>query len=288
MKHDVQSRTAQGVAAARAIEQARPPRERILDDPYAAEFSEGFLGIATRNRFFARLAERLFDLVLPGMVGFVNVRGRYSDELVARSAREGARQFLLLGAGFDTACLRIGLAIPDLELFEVDHPATQAAKRATVERIAPATAHHIRFVAVDFERDDLVARLTDSGFDPSVRSVATWMGVSYYLSEEAVAATLERLARVLAPGSHLALDIATRATIAGTTGSRTAEFGTRRAAKLGEPFVFGRDPVEVQALVEPLGFDVVEEVTPDELLRRYTDAHRETIDFVYLVTLVKT
>jgi methyltransferase (TIGR00027 family) len=288
MKHDVKSRTAQGVAAARAVEQARPARERILDDPYAADFSEGLLGVATRNKLLARLTERLFEIVLPGMVGFVNVRGRYSDELVARSVRDGARQFLLLGAGFDTASLRLGTTMKDLVLFEVDHPATQAAKRATVERIAPDLARRIRFVAVDFERDDLVERLTASGFDPALPSVATWMGVSYYLTEDAIAGTLAKLARLLSPGSHLALDIATRATIAGTTGNRAADFGTRKAANLGEPFVFGRDPDEVEALVEPFGFDVVEVLTPTELVRRYTNAHRRTIDFAYIVTLVRS
>jgi methyltransferase (TIGR00027 family) len=287
MRHERQSVTAEGVAVARALEQLRPPRERILDDPYAADFTAGLLGAAAHNPVLGRIAASVIDAAMPGMLAFVNVRGRYSDDLVAACAREGARQFLVLGAGFDTAALRLTDAIRALTTFEVDHPATQQTKRTAVQRIAPEAARRIRFVAVDFERDDLVERLTLAGFDPKLPSVATWMGVSYYLTEAAIAETLSRLARLLSPGSRLAFDLVTRATIDGTTRSRTATFGTRRAAKLGEPFIFGRDPDEVASLVEPYGFAVADEVTPAELVRRYVPGRRRSVDFAYLVTLVR-
>jgi len=277
--------TASGVAVARALEQLRPPRERILDDPFAADFSMGLLGAAAHNRILGRIAAFAIDAAMPGMLAFVNARGRYSDELVAECARHGAGQFLILGAGFDTAALRLGDAAEALTIFEVDHPATQQTKRTAVQRIAPEAARRIRFVAVDFERDDLVERLVSSGFDPKQPSVATWMGVTYYLTEEAIGETLDRLSQLLSPGSRLAFDLVTRATIEGTTGNRTATIGTRRAAKLGEPFIFGCDPADVGALVEPHGFEVLDEVTPAQLVSRYVAAHRKTVDFAYLVTV---
>jgi methyltransferase (TIGR00027 family) len=163
--------------------------------------------------------------MLPGMIEFVAVRGRVSDELVEREAREGAAQYVVLGAGFDTAALRLRAALPSLEVFEVDHPASQEAKRRTLARLGAGDA--ARFAPVDFERDDLAARLEGAGFDPSRRSVVTWMGVSYYLTEEAVAGTLDRLAGLLAPGSALAFDYVPPSVIDGTAKHRAARVASR-------------------------------------------------------------
>jgi methyltransferase (TIGR00027 family) len=285
MKRDTQSATARGVAIARALEQAQPPARRLLDDPYAAEFArEGFGRFATSTPLFARALAALSGLVMPGSIEYVSVRARFSDDLLAACARAGARQFLVLGAGFDTAALRIGSAYPELQLYEVDHPATQAAKRAAVARIAPRADARIRFVPVDFERDDLVERLTSAGFRRDLPSLATWMGVSYYLTAPAVAATLDRLAELLAPGSTLTFDYVIPSAIDGTSPNRSARIGTRRAARAGEPFIYALEPADVGPLLERHGFELVDQATPDELVPRYTAVHRKTIDFAYLVT----
>ena len=58
----------------------------------------------------------------------------------------------------------------------------------------------VRFVAVDFERDDLGRALLASGYDPAVRSLILWEGVTNYLTAAAVDATLEAVHRLASPG----------------------------------------------------------------------------------------
>jgi O-methyltransferase involved in polyketide biosynthesis len=62
---------------------------------------------------------------------------------------------------------------------------------------------NIRYVAVDFERDALEAKLIESGYHPDVQAVVVWEGVIDYLTESAVQSTLAVLARLLAPSSLL-------------------------------------------------------------------------------------
>ena len=43
-------------------------------------------------------------------------------------------------------------------VFEVDHPSTSAKKRLDVERALGSLPHHVRFVPLDFNSEDLPAR----------------------------------------------------------------------------------------------------------------------------------
>jgi methyltransferase (TIGR00027 family) len=112
-------------------------------------------------------------------------------------------QLVILGAGFDTRAWRLD-ALRHATVFEVDHPATQVLKRDRAAAI-PAKAQQVRFVASDFHQDDLAASLRAAGYDVSRPAFWLWEGVTLYLRPEAVAANLEALASLSAPGSHLAL-----------------------------------------------------------------------------------
>ena len=97
-------------------------------------------------------------------------------------------QCVVLGAGYDTRADRLP-ALADRHVFEVDHPATQTAKRAVIDRLGLEHTH-IAYVAVDFERDDLATELDAAGFDRSSPTLFIWEGVTQYLTREAVEATL--------------------------------------------------------------------------------------------------
>src|SRR5215213_1202078 len=138
------SRTAEGMAMVRALEQTVAHPERIINDPFAKEF--------LINRHYRRLAGSpwlAYGLLLflkhwaPGGQEFLTARARLVDDLAVKLAGEGLEQIVILGAGFDTMALRIRDSLRNVAVFEVDHPATQAAKREVMERIG--APNNLRF-----------------------------------------------------------------------------------------------------------------------------------------------
>jgi methyltransferase (TIGR00027 family) len=123
------------------------------------------------------------------------------DAEVDLAVGEGCAQVVLLGAGIDTRAYRLG-ALRSTHLFEVDHPATQAAKRKRAEGMKPIS-RELTYVPVDFERDGLATALRAAGHDASAPSVWVWEGVVMYLSDAAMRSTLRAIRERSAPASVL-------------------------------------------------------------------------------------
>ena len=157
-------------------------------------------------------------------------------------------EVVILGAGFDTRASRLP-ALGRTRVFEVDHPATQAAKR---ERLGPLPAHLV-LVALDFDRERLRDGLLGAGFDPRARAFLVSEGVTNYLTEAAVDATLLDVAATAAPGSLLLFtyvhrDILTRPEA--FAGTKQLFAALERA---GERFTFGIEPSHLSAFLAERG-----------------------------------
>ena len=113
----------------------------------------------------------------------------------------GAPQLVILGAGLDGRAWRMP-ALRDVTVFEVDHPVSQRDKRERVAALTPVS-RDIRFVPVDFTRDDLDAALAGAGHDPARPTTWIWEGVVMYLTPAEVAATLSIVSRRSVAGSQL-------------------------------------------------------------------------------------
>ncbi|HEY2672191.1 MAG TPA: SAM-dependent methyltransferase [Rugosimonospora sp.] len=241
MEKDRASSTAEHVALFRALESSRR-RGRLFDDPYAARF------LRRRYRLLARLAklpplghglERYIDgRWSGGPRGSAVVRTRLIDDLLTESLLTGspaggARQVLLLGAGYDSRAYRIPAAAT-ATVFEVDHPATQAAKRRLIQRRLPAERRsHVRFVPVDLLDDDLDAALGRAGFVAGASTVVIWEGVTNYLTADVVDATLRFLAAATGAGSRIIFTYVDRGTWTAAPGSTGWRSGRPRSATPG-------------------------------------------------------
>ena len=128
-----------------------------------------------------------------------------SQESARRAIAKGVRQILVLGAGLDTFAYRLE-PTPSLRVFELDHPATQAEKRQRLARARTPEPAHVAYVAHDFEDGSMAPALKGAGFDTDTRTFIVWLGVTPYLTEEAVFATLSELAQLpRGAGSRLRL-----------------------------------------------------------------------------------
>jgi methyltransferase (TIGR00027 family) len=212
------------------------------------------------------------DMHPMGTRGFraaIVARARFIEDLVAEQAAAGVDQYVILGAGLDTLAQRR----PDLgarvRIFEVDQPGTQAWKRRRLEACGFGVADWLRFVPVDFETgESWWDGLRAAGFDADRPAVVVSTGVSMYLTKEATATTLRRLA-ALAPGSTVVMTFLLPAELLDEADRPGLEMSTRGAAASGTPFVSFYSPDEMVALARAAGFRAVEHVASRTLADRY-------------------
>lgn len=260
------SRTAEHVALFRALETTRR-HDRLFTDRYARRF------LPARYRWLVRAAtlgpvghgiERLIDRNWPGPRTSAVVRTKLIDDLLTEALGAGAVQVLLLGAGYDARAHRVP-GMPTT--FEVDHPATQRAKRRLI-----ADPAHVRYVPVDLNTDDLGTALETAGFTRR-RTVVIWEGVTNYLTAAAVDATLRHLATATAQGSTVIFTYVDEAARAGEFPGFpgfTAWHDT--VTKVGEPWTFGFHPAELPAYLADRGMELTLDLSTRDAATRY---HRD-------------
>jgi methyltransferase (TIGR00027 family) len=257
MIEDQFSRTAIAVAGMRAAHQIAEGGA-VLSDPFAARI----LG-----EDLPALLERFADPELRPLRLFVALRSRIAEDVARRAIATGAKQIVVLGAGLDTFACR-GPPIAGVEVFEVDHPATQAEKR---RRLAAAgiEAPALRFAPCEFERESLAQALQAAGFDPTARAAFLWLGVTPYLSAEAVDATL-RFVAGLEGGADIVFDYANPPQSIDSPGHRLFhERMAARVAELGESFKSYFDTAELRSRLEAMGFEKVADLGPREISQRF-------------------
>jgi len=196
------------------------------------------------------------------------VRTRAIDDLVRDAIRSGARQLVLLGAGLDSRGCRLHEA-EEIEVFEVDHPATQRVKRERLHACMGKLPANIRYVAIDFERDALEAKLIESSYDPAVQAVVVWEGVIDYLTGSAVQGTLAVLARLLAPSSLLIFTYTHKGALDGSKAFPGARRWRSWSSVSGEPFLFGFNPNALAEVLKPNLFLLQSDESTEEIAQRY-------------------
>jgi methyltransferase (TIGR00027 family) len=262
------SRTAQYMALYRALETATVhPR---LRDPFAVAFLPRVFDRAVRAARLGPLRLLLAayaDVRAPGARTSAIARTLFIDDVCRHSMASGVQQLVLLGAGFDCRAHRL-TELDDCDVFEIDRPDTQAFKRARLAHTGLPMHSDVRYVAVDFLRDDVGAALSGAGWDAERSTLFVWEGVTNYLTESAVAGVLSWIGGA-APGSRVVFTYVHAGLLDGSArffgGARILD--TVRA--LGEPWTFGLRPDAVAAFVARAGLTIGEDAGADDYRRRY-------------------
>jgi methyltransferase (TIGR00027 family) len=251
------SRTAVMVAAIRAQMSAQP--NAICDDRWAMELA-GEDGLAHARDYVS---------AVPASDLWVALRTARLDDVTKHAIASGIRQVAILGAGLDTRAAR--LANPGVRFFEVDAPLSQRDKRARLARLSGYPMDAATFVECDFEGDDFLDRLVACGLDRNAPALFVWEGVSYYLPEVAVRATLNRVASAAEPSSVIVFDYFGAKFVAGGGNDEEDRQARDKVANMGEPLRFGTS--DVLPLLYECGFRRVHVESFDEIALRYTGTY---------------
>lgn len=261
--HEVNpSRTALRVALRRAAHQIHDQHPLVLDDPIAVPIlGKDYLHEIKR---VPPAAERPYSA---GMRAYMVTRSRLAeDTLAAAVAERGVRQYIVLGAGLDTFAYRN--PFPNLRVFEIDHPATQAWKLGLLKEAHIAVPPSVTHVAVDFETDSLRAKLQHAGCIFGEPTVTALLGVVPYLTKEAFDATLRVLSR-FAPRSELIFDYSLPRELLSPVGQLMLDSLAARVAKAGEPFQLFFSPEQLAQHLDWFSMRVVHDFSMPELRDRY-------------------
>lgn len=237
--------------AAGALE--RDPAVRNPD-----RMAAGFLGglnvsSLAKRRLTRGLILAGVDRLTPGAYTYEIVRTKFIDEVVLNETAAGLDELILLGAGLDSRPYRLAERLSDVRVFEVDHPASQATKRARLRRLLGSEPSHVTFVEIDFNRDDLAATLAEAGHDRSARTLFVWSGVSMYLPESAVASVLGWVGAHREPPAAIVFDTCWAEAIDGSREYHGSAELLDRVAKMGEPLRWGIPEGEVEGTLARFG-----------------------------------
>lgn len=277
------SKTALATALMRAIH-TRLDRNPLIDDPWGDRIVPESALREIRDAALARMdphararahaaAESIVDASLRASPAYAGVilRTAYAEDALRAAAADGVRQYVLIGAGFDSFALRRPAFARDLEIFEIDQPATQQLKLRRLEECGFKLPRSVHFIAADLGSEALASALSHSGFDARQRAFFSWLGVTMYLTRAANLATLRAVAGAAAAGSELVFTYLDERAFTSTS-NRFLEL-RRRVAAAGEPFQSGFDPDTLARQLQGTGFELLEDLAERELLDRLDPEH---------------
>jgi methyltransferase (TIGR00027 family) len=161
--------------------------------------------------------------------------------------------------------------LEELEVFEFDHPATQEFKLHRLVELGWKHPAKLHFIPIDFTKESLVtALMRSSSYDPKIKTFFSWFGVTSYLPQKDVLATLRFIADVAPVGSSLVFDyIDTDAFIPEKLSPQMREL-LEYLSKIGEPMESkGFNPSSFAEELASLGFRVYEDLSPTDIEGRY-------------------
>ena len=242
-------------ANSRAAHQVLDAQPRVLDDPYAVPMigSAGLQKILNEpNRF--RTPEAL------AFRAHVLLRSRFAEDRLESAVLSGVKQYVNLGAGFDTFALRQPAWAGKLKILEVDQPATQAMKRAHLSEANLEMPENVAFGSMDFERESVRKDILRHHVSTDEPIFFSWLGVTMYLDEQEIVAVLRSIAE-FPKGSEIVLTF--------VRPGDSLSYGARRAAESGEPWRSAFTPDSIEAQLRAAGFSKIEHLSHEEAQARY-------------------
>jgi methyltransferase (TIGR00027 family) len=264
------SLTAVGAAVMRAAHVLFDDEPKILTDGLAMDLSGARTEAALRNNVNAYLAglsailnaDRA-NVLFTQVRSFMVLRGRYVEDELGLALAKGIRQYVILGAGLDSFAYRRRDLAELVHVFEVDSPATQQWKRMRLRQLRLGLPSNLTFVPIDFETQMLVDGLVACGYRLHRPAFVSWLGVTMYLTEEAVFNTL-RVVASLAAGTEIIFSYASPEASLNAADRDLLTATKARAMAAGEPWLSSFETASLTDRLRALRFVDVRDLGPED------------------------
>ncbi len=234
----------------------------ILDDEpkiFEDRFALSFIGQDFKS-FFINNKEVYQTPQMKFIRSMILCRSRYTEDLLYEAISRGVKQYVILGAGLDSFAFQNANLSDRLQVFEVDHPASQRWKHERIELAGISLPKNLSFIPIDFERQSLEDGMAQGGYIPDDPTFFSWLGVTYYIPEDAVFDTLHYVATSAAPNSEIVFDYIFPESMLSEEELQQAKSTKKSLSKLGEPIISTFRPEYMVAKLKETGFDQIDEI----------------------------
>jgi methyltransferase (TIGR00027 family) len=215
-------------------------------------------------------------------------RAAFCEKVLLHEIKLGVKQYVILGAGLDTFSFRHPELNSSIEIFEIDHPATQAFKKKRLSAARLEIPHNLHLISMDFTKEFTYQNLINEGFK-NTKTFFSLLGVSYYLTKEENSSLIENLFAEVPIGSSIVLDYADETLFNVNGKSNRVSNMIKMASASGEPMKSCFSYNEIENMLDKAGLLIYEHLSPSEIDETYF-ANRndylsafETIHYIHAV-----
>lgn len=206
-------------------------------------------------------------------------RAAFTEKALQIAVSIGTRQYLILGAGYDTFAYRQPVWASRLQIFEIDHPVTAEDKRTRLETAMIVMPENVHYIAADFTKDHWHSAMTQNEFfDGNMISFCSILGVVYYLSRESFVEMISNLSTILSTGSAIAFDYPDENSYTEKAGER-AKKQVLLASGANEKMLASYSYHDMEEILSDYGFLIYEHLTPIEITQQYFKTYNQANQF---------
>ncbi|WP_026906745.1 class I SAM-dependent methyltransferase [Paucisalibacillus globulus] len=215
-------------------------------------------------------------------------RSSYCEKVLLNEIKLGVKQYVILGAGLDTFSFRYPDLTNSLDIFEIDHPATQEFKKKKLAEANLIFPNNLHFVSKDFTTKISHQELVDVGLG-NKKTFFSLLGVSYYLTKEENANLISNLFDNVPAGSSIVFDYADENLFEEKGMFNRVDNMVKLASASGEPMKSSFAYNHVENMIEKSGLLIYEHLSPTMINELFftnrTDylSAFETIHFIHAV-----
>lgn len=223
------------IAGLRAIEQEKPLKERLFDDPYA---------FMAADKHGVILAKRFCEY-MPQLQDMVSSRTKNLDDFLTQI--EGSWNIINLGVGLDTRPWRLDLG--DHHIYELDLPLMLGEREDKLLDLESANGT-IKRLPIDLREQEIdEVLLSQQNFDQTRPIFFVWEGGSMYFNQEDTNRILNGISRLLVhEKSKLWFDFVSQEVVDNQTGDLGIESFINGMRRMGEPFIKGYKEIDIELL----------------------------------------
>ena len=263
MRKDKPSRTAYKVALAILTLGAKPEMDSLLPPGIVSATKQLLLASGAAWPRTIRWAEssravsvyEAFDWMLPGQFEAFAHRKAFCERQVRDCIGAGATQSLVLGAGYDTMGWRLAPEYPDVNFFEIDHPATARLKAKGIKVMGQRK--NLCLIAEDLGRRKLADVLNaNESWVQNAQTVIIAEGLLMYLPPEAVRDLFCQCAEITGVSSRIAFTYIPTGADGRPDAGRCTGLMLWGQKIIGEPWLWSIRPEELGLFLKESGWTI--------------------------------